>query len=125
MRVLFVHTATLPPLGADTWVQVQIIRDLDRSAYEVHVACATGTSDAPTPTFQALSGIADIHLHPVDFGPELFGRTLGGKARGLFGALRAIPSLARLVLFVRRQRVQVIHTTTAPVTRWPACFSHA
>ena len=114
MRVLFVHTATLPPLGADTWVHVQIIRDLDRSAYEVHVACATGTRDAPTPTFQALSGIADLHVHPVDFGPELFGRTLAGKARGLFGALRAIPGLARLALFVRRQGVEVIHTSDRP-----------
>ena len=25
MQVLFVHTATVPPLGADTWVQIQII----------------------------------------------------------------------------------------------------
>ena len=114
MRVLFVHTATLPPLGADTWVQVQIIRDLDRSAYDVDVACTAGTSDAPTPTFHALSGIGDIHVHPVDFGPELFGRTLGGKALGLFGALRAIPGLARLALFVRRQGVQVIHTSDRP-----------
>src|SRR6202022_3155489 len=80
-RVLFVHTATLPPLGADTWVHAQIIRDLDRSTHEVYVACATGTDDAPTPTYQVMRTISDLHLRPVDFGPELYGRSVSGKVR--------------------------------------------
>jgi glycosyltransferase involved in cell wall biosynthesis len=114
VRVLFVHTATLPPLGADTWIHAQILKELDRSAYELHVACAPGTSDAPTPTFEILSQISDLHLHRVDFGPELFGRSRWGKVLGLLGALRALPAFARLAIFVRRQGVQIIHTSDRP-----------
>ena len=54
VRVLFIHTATRPPLGADTWIQALIIRHLDRKTHEVHVACATGTTSEPTPTFKAM-----------------------------------------------------------------------
>jgi glycosyltransferase involved in cell wall biosynthesis len=114
MRVLFVHTATLPPLGADTWIQLQIMKELDRSAYELHVACATGTHDAPTPTFEAISRIPNIQVHPVDLGPELFGRTRTGKVLGLLGALRAFPSLGHLAVFIRHDGVRVIHTTDRP-----------
>src|ERR1700730_2397014 len=94
--VLFVHTATLAPLGADTWVHGQIMRDLDRSTHELHAAQAIERREAPTPTFEFLSTIPDILLHPVDFGPELFGRSLTGKLRALYGTLRAVPSLAGL-----------------------------
>ena len=80
MQVLFVHTATVPPLGADTWVQIQIIPALDRSRHGVHVACATGSASSPTPTFSAVRGVPDVHLVPVDFGTELSTRS-GGRLR--------------------------------------------
>ncbi|MDP2290706.1 MAG: glycosyltransferase family 4 protein [Actinomycetota bacterium] len=114
MRVLFVHTATQPPLGADTWVQVQIIATLDRSTHGLHVACATGAPDAPTPTYAALRGIAGIELVPVNFGPELYRRSTMGRVLALFGVFPAILSMARLARYVRRHRIQVLHTTDRP-----------
>ena len=115
MGVLFVNTATLPPLGADTWVHVQIIRDLDRSSHVVHAACATGPDDSPTPTFQALRGLPDVHMVPVDLGPELSGQPSHvQKLRALWATLPAIASVARLARYVRRHEIEVIHTGDRP-----------
>ncbi|HEY5373387.1 MAG TPA: glycosyltransferase family 4 protein [Polyangiaceae bacterium] len=76
LRFLFVHTATRPPLGADTWIQALIIRHLDRSRHEVNVACATGPESQPTPTFSALGDIPELSIKPVNFGSELFAKSL-------------------------------------------------
>src|SRR5262245_53298601 len=106
MRVLYVHTATQPPLGADTWIHAQIIRHLDRADHEVHVACRTSFGGAPTPTYEAIRDIPDTTIIPVDFGTEL-GGSLAQKLRGLLAALPAVPSLARLFALVRRRRVRI------------------
>jgi glycosyltransferase involved in cell wall biosynthesis len=90
------------------------MRDLDRSAHELCAACATGTATAPTPTFQALSQIADLDVRPVDFGSELAGRTFGGKLRALPSSLRTVGSLAGLATLVRRRQVQIVHTSDRP-----------
>lgn len=112
--VLFVHTATLPPLGADTWIHGQIIRDLDRGTYELHVACTIGDRENLTPTYRCFRRIANIDLHPVDFGTELNGRTLGGKVRALVGSTRAVFSIVGLAILVRRKKVPLIHTSDRP-----------
>jgi len=114
VRVLFVHTATQPPLGADTWVQVQIIGTLDQASHELHVACATGDPDSPTPTFESLRGIDGIEIVPVNFGPELHLRSTGGRFLALFGVFPAIASMARLARHIRRHRIEIIHTTDRP-----------
>ena len=101
MRVLYLHTATLPPLGADTWVHAEIIRHLDRSSHQIYVACRTSAGGAPTPTYEALRDVSDISVIPVDLGPELQGRDRLGKLRGLVATLPAIVSLARLVLRIQ------------------------
>jgi glycosyltransferase involved in cell wall biosynthesis len=118
LRVLFVHTATLPPLGADTWVHVQIITALDRSTHDVYAACAThgsaenGATD--TPTYAALKGIDDLGIIPVNFGPELSGRSRTRKVRALVQTLPAVVSLVRLAWFIRRKRISIIHTSDRP-----------
>jgi glycosyltransferase involved in cell wall biosynthesis len=113
--VLFVNTATLPPLGADTWVHVQIMRRLDRASHVVHTACAPGSPGRPTPTYRALESVSDLHVVPVDLGPELAGRTSPiDKARGVWETLPALISLARLVRYIRRHDIQIIHASDRP-----------
>ena len=109
--VLFVHTATQPPLGADTWVQAQIIAHLDKATHEVHVACVPGPKDAPTPTFQALVELRDVNIHAVDFGPE---RSAGGLRQTLVGSLPAFSSALRLAKLIRARDVKFVHTTDRP-----------
>ena len=114
LKVLFLHTATRPPLGADTWVHVHIIRHLDLARHEVHVACSVGPRGAPTPTFQELSAIEDLHLHPVDLGPELHGLTRGARAKALFKSFIALVGVVRLAALVRTRRIDVVHTSDRP-----------
>jgi glycosyltransferase involved in cell wall biosynthesis len=112
--VLFVNTATRPPLGADVAVQAQVMATLDRTAHDVHTACATGRPSAPTPTFQRLRAIPDLQIVPVDFGPELSCRTGWAKVAGIAASVRAITGLVRLAALIRRQRISIIHTTDRP-----------
>lgn len=114
MPILFVHTATAPPLGADTWVHAQIMGTLDRRTHDVRVACATGPSDQPTPTFQVLRDIPDLELRPVRFGAERIDDTAVGAIMWLLGALHAFTGLIGLVGYVRRQRIAIIHTSDRP-----------
>ena len=80
MRVLFVNTKQRPPLGADTWVHLEIMRELDRSRVEVHAACATGPTDNPTPTYQRLREIPEVEIVGVNLGREIAGTSMASKA---------------------------------------------
>jgi glycosyltransferase involved in cell wall biosynthesis len=113
-RVLFLHSATRPPLGADTWIHTLIMRYLDRSRHEVHVACAPGRKGEPTPTFAAVRAIPDLHIHPVDLGPELFAKSSAGRIRAAIDTAPAIWNMAALVAYVRKHRIQVVHTSDRP-----------
>jgi glycosyltransferase involved in cell wall biosynthesis len=113
-RVLFVNTPTCRPLGADTWVHTQIIGRLDRATHELHVALAAGRPGQRTPTFEALQGVTGVRLRPVNFGPEVSGRSWGGKLAALVATLPALVSLASLARYVRKQRIDVIHTSDRP-----------
>ena len=113
IAVLFIHTATRPPLGADTWVQSQIISGLDKSRHDVHVACARGTADEPTPTFEVMRVIPGIRIVPVNFGQEQES-IRGGKVATLLGSLPSPASFVKLVIHARRHRIDVIHTTDRP-----------
>jgi glycosyltransferase involved in cell wall biosynthesis len=115
LEVLFLTSATLPPLGADTWVSVQLMRELDRDTHRVHVACATGPSSHPTPTFLAVGDVGALHLLPVDLGPELIGEpSLEDRLRALWATLPALGSLVRLAWYIRRHDIRVIHSTDRP-----------
>ena len=110
--VLFLHTATLPPLGADTWVHVQLITKLERASHDLHIACVTGSASAPTPTYQAVRDIPDLRVVPANLGPE---RSLStGRLSALIATLPAVPTMVRLARHVRRHRIRVIHTSDRP-----------
>jgi len=112
--VLFLHGATQPPLGADTWVQSQIAGGLDKSRVDVHVACAFGPPEAPTPTFAVMRPIRGIHLVPIDLGRERATFTRAARLRTLVAALPALSSVVRLARYIRRHQIDVIHTTDRP-----------
>lgn len=114
VRVLFIHTATLPPLGADTWIHSLIIRHLDRAQHEVHVACATGPAGSPTPTFEVMRGIPELFIEPVNLGSELFAKSLFGRAEALLKTTPALLSFVGLVRYIKKHRIQVIHTSDRP-----------
>ena len=111
--VLFISSAELP--GADTFIHTLIMRSLDRSHFDVHVACSAGRPGAPTPAFKVLKGIPELRLRSTSFGPSLTGLSPVRKAVELLGgAFRTVASLAGLALYVRRHRITVLHSTDRP-----------
>jgi glycosyltransferase involved in cell wall biosynthesis len=114
VRVLFLHSATLPPLGADTWIHALIMRHLDLEQHEVHVACSPGLPGAPTPTFSAVRNIPGLHLKPVNLGPELFAKSPLNRARAAVETAPALWNLVELARYVRKHRIRVVHTSDRP-----------
>lgn len=113
-RVLFVNAATRPPLGADVWVHAQLMRELDRSRFDLHTACTLRSDGGPTPTYEELRSIPDLCVHPVNFGSESFGSTARSWARLLLSAGSALWSVARLIRFIRSNDVAIIHAPDRP-----------
>jgi glycosyltransferase involved in cell wall biosynthesis len=110
--VLFVNSPAR--LGADTFIHLLIMRALDRSRFEVHVACSAGTPGARTPVFDALSAIPDLHLRPSNFGPSLSGLSRFDKAVQLLGGVSTLGGFVGLARYIRRHRITVIHSTDRP-----------
>lgn len=114
VQVLFVNTATRPPLGADTWVHLQIMRALDRDHHSLVAACNPGSASAPTPTAAAAREIPDLEIVPVNFGPEIHEPTTPQKLHGLVATLPVFAGIARLALLIRRRRIRIVHTSDRP-----------
>ena len=112
--MLFIHSATRPPLGADTWIHALIMRHLDRNVHEVHVACATGPEDAPTPTYTAVKGISNLFIKPVNLGSELFAKSLFGRGEAVLKTAPAVWNLVELARYIRKHRISIIHTSDRP-----------
>jgi glycosyltransferase involved in cell wall biosynthesis len=110
--ILFLSSPERP--GADTFIHTLLMRGLDRSRFEVHVACSAGTPGARTPAFQALSAISDLHVRPSDFGPSLSGRSKIEQALLVLGGLPTLASFVNLVGYVRRHRIRILHSTDRP-----------
>ena len=96
------------------WIQAQIISSLDKSQNDVHVACAFGTSDAPTPTYEVIRSIPHITIVPVDFGRERYGVRSCNPLRTMAPTIPSMTSFVRLIAHARRHRISIIHTTDRP-----------
>src|SRR5688572_8071864 len=75
--ILFLSSAEDP--GADTFIHTLIMRSLDRSRFDVHVACSAGAPGARTPAYDVLATIPDLTILPANFGPSLSGRSMLDK----------------------------------------------
>lgn len=114
VRVLFLHSATRPPLGADTWIHSLIMRHLDPETHEVHVAFSPGPRGSPTPTFTAIKDIPGLRLTHVNLGPELFAKSPLDRARAALETAPALWNLVELARYVRKNRIGIVHTSDRP-----------
>jgi glycosyltransferase involved in cell wall biosynthesis len=88
---------------------------LDRSSHVVHAACATGTPGRPTPTYDLLRRIPGVRLRAIDLGPELsLQPSRWAKLKALVATLPAILSCVRLLVYIRRNGIELIHTSDRP-----------
>jgi glycosyltransferase involved in cell wall biosynthesis len=118
LNVLFIHTAEYRPLGAGPWVHSLIMRKLDPTKVAVHVALHPGSASEPGPLFAVLKSADDLHVYPVDLGPEPLQAAIQGAVRRPFGTIarlgRICSSFFRLIRIVCLRRIAIIHTDERP-----------
>ncbi len=114
-RVLFLNTRS--GLGADVMVHMTLIQNFDPEQVEVHVATNRNSRDLQ-PTLDILYSVPGLRARTLvlDLGNEV-SRTSGGKLGKLVGALRnltVLPALARVAAYIKRHKIDIIHSTDRP-----------
>jgi glycosyltransferase involved in cell wall biosynthesis len=61
-----------------------------------------------------LRRLADLRLHEVDLGREIWGRSRQNKIEAIVRTLRSLPGLLALTALVRREKIKIIHTSDRP-----------
>lgn len=100
--------------GADAAVHSDIIRNLDRDRFDVHVACTDGGGAEPPDSLLMLRTIPGIKLRPTRFAPTLGQRNpeailRAARAAGAFSA-----DFLALRRYVARERIRIVHSTERP-----------
>jgi glycosyltransferase involved in cell wall biosynthesis len=108
-RVLFINSALLA--GADTWIHFLLLRNLPRDRFKLHAA---GQPGSPAPALDELRTIRGVSLRTTNFGPSLWGRSNLQKLAGFADALPAAASLLGLAAYIRRHRIEILHSTDRP-----------
>ena len=108
-RVLFISSAL--DAGADTWIHHLLLRSLSQNQFELHAA---GQPGSPSSAFGELLTIPGIALRPTNFGPSLWRRSNIRKLFSITAALPAAASLVGLAAYIRRHRIEILHSTDRP-----------
>jgi glycosyltransferase involved in cell wall biosynthesis len=111
-QVLFVSSAEYP--GADTFIHMLIMRTLDRTRFDVHVACSASPPHARSKGYTALAAIPGIHLRETDFGPTMEGLTRSAKLRRAYRIVPTGLGVLSLARYIRSHGIAVIHSTDRP-----------
>jgi glycosyltransferase involved in cell wall biosynthesis len=112
IRVLFLSSPVFT--GADTWVHYLVLKNLDPTKVERFAAGQVPLPGTPAPAFEELRSISGVNLRPTDFGPSFFQQTAREKRRNVVRMVPAVKSLLGLALYIRRHRIQIIHSTDRP-----------
>src|SRR5262245_20580557 len=108
-RVLFINSAR--EKGADTWIHLLLLRSLSQERHELHAAGQPGQSASAYESLRAIPGVA---LRPTYFGPSLWRQSKLQKLASLGNLVRASASLLGLAAHIRRQRIEILHSTDRP-----------
>jgi glycosyltransferase involved in cell wall biosynthesis len=101
--------------GADSTIHAELMRHLDRSQVEVHVACTSERHEnATTSALRRIAAIPDVRLRPTNFGPTLHGVSSAAATRRLVQAPALALSLLQLAAYIRVHHIAVIHATEKP-----------
>jgi glycosyltransferase involved in cell wall biosynthesis len=110
--ILFLHSQD--GFGADSAIHGHLMRHLDRSRFEVHVACSRGDGSGVPPALARFREIPDIRLRPTTFAPGFRHRSRETLLRGVRAAATFPLDFLGLAAYVRREGIRVIHGTDRP-----------
>jgi glycosyltransferase involved in cell wall biosynthesis len=110
--VLFIQSQA--GFGADSLIQAEIARHLDRDKFVVHVACTRGDGSFVPPSLEKIRQIPDIHLRETDFVPGLNRRTLAETVRGLRSMVSFPSEVVALCEYIKQNKIRILHCTEKP-----------
>jgi glycosyltransferase involved in cell wall biosynthesis len=111
--VLFLQSQRF--FGADSEMHANIMRNLDRATWTVHVALGDTTpSDAPQSAYRNIHLIDDVVIRPTNFGPQRADVTSRYSPRVWLRFVRLAVDIVGLGWYIRRNRIDVIHGTEKP-----------
>jgi glycosyltransferase involved in cell wall biosynthesis len=109
LGVLFISSAEQP--GADTFINMLVMRALDRSQFAVHLACPPSEDDS-TPDPYARWIDDTVQVRRCRFGPSLTATSRPGVRAAQ--AVAATTSLLGLARYIRRHRIGIVHASDRP-----------
>jgi glycosyltransferase involved in cell wall biosynthesis len=98
--------------GADAAVHADIIRNLDRDKFTVHVACTGG--DASAEPLATLRQLPDVQLRETQFAPSLGHRDLQALLRGARAAGAFSADFVALRQYLVRHGIRIVHSPERP-----------
>ncbi len=113
IRVLFMQSQAF--FGSCSAIHARYMRHFDRRDVEVHVALTTVRH--PDPELAAVDfihRIPDVHIRPTNFGPSVLNTSARRKLALAVKHSAAALDLAGLAAYIRRHKIQVIHSTEKP-----------
>jgi glycosyltransferase involved in cell wall biosynthesis len=110
--VLFLHSQLY--YGADSAIHGHLMRHLDRTRFQVHVACTRGDGSGVPPALTRFRAIPDVNVRPTAFAPGFRQRSGADVLRQIRSAATFPVDFAALVDYVRRKRIRIVHGTDRP-----------
>jgi glycosyltransferase involved in cell wall biosynthesis len=111
-NVLFIQSQLT--FGADSLIHAHIMRHLDRSRFNVHVACTVGDGHYIPGSLTALEQIPDLNLRRTVFAPGVRRRSAREAYRLVTASTRFPIDTLALARYVKKERIHVIHGTEKP-----------
>lgn len=100
--------------GADSAVHADIMRQLDRERFSVHIACTDGGGGVVPPSLAVMQKIPNASLRVTRFAPSLRQR----DARAIWKGARSLVALGSdfraLREYVLREKIRIVHSTERP-----------
>jgi glycosyltransferase involved in cell wall biosynthesis len=100
--------------GADSAVHADIIRNLDRNKFNVHIACTAGDEGTSADSLRILRAIPNVDLRVTQFAPTLGRRDLSAVARALRSSVGFSSDFLALRQYVAKNRIRIVHSTERP-----------
>lgn len=113
IRVLF--TQSHPDFSPTAAVHRLLMRQFDPERVEVHLACTSEAEAGPTDSLHGIPAIPHVLVRPTRFGPTIYRKSTRDVARSAVrDGLPAAASLAGLVAYTKRHRIDVVHFAERP-----------
>jgi glycosyltransferase involved in cell wall biosynthesis len=114
-RVMFVTSPR--SIGADTFIHLLLLKHLSHAGHTLHAAGqAPGYGERePAHALRALSAIPMLNMRAAHFGPSFTARTRPEQVKLAFRHAAPVAwSFAGLVRYIRKHRIQILHSSDRP-----------